>query len=230
MNFTAIIIEDEVPARETLKSYLSRYFEKIKVIAEIDTVEESISYLKYHKADILFLDVQLKDGKGTDILSKIETEKYKLVFTTAFDGFALEAFKHKAFGYLLKPLDPDDFKEIVGRVIRDLSFGEEKILKKIKLPIASGIKWIEVKDIVRCESDSNYTKIFVNDHTSAYLLAKTLKVVENEIINSNRFLRVHQSHLINLDYISDEKIQNNFIVMYNGDKIPVSRANKNLFS
>lgn len=226
MIFTAVIIEDEIPARDTLKGYISRYFENIKIIGELDTVEESILFLNKNEVQIIFLDVQLKDGKGIDILREINTSNYKIIFTTAFDEYALEAFKHKSFGYLLKPLDPDDFKEIVGRVIKDLSFEEEKKSKKIKVSIPSGFKWIEVEDIIRCESENNYTKIIVNKEKHTFLISKTLKSVELEIINSNKFLRVHQSHLINKDHIANAKMQHNTIIMTNGDKIPVSRSNR----
>jgi two-component system LytT family response regulator len=122
MKYTATIIEDEIPARITLKSYLAKYFESIEVIAEIDNTQESIDFLNQNHCDILFIDVQLKDGKAIEILNKIDTSKHKIVFTTAHDDYTLEAFKHKAFGYLLKPLDPKDFKEIVGRILIDLTY------------------------------------------------------------------------------------------------------------
>ena len=229
MKYTAVIVEDEVPARDTLKSYLERYFENIRVIAEIDNVEEALDFLNDNEVDILFLDVQLTDGSGVDILENIKHSKFNLVFTTAFDEYAVDAFKHKSFGYLLKPLDPDDFVEIVNRVINDLTVSREKGIKKIKVSIPSGNKWIVIDNIIRCEAESNYTRIIVKDKNATYIIAKTLKTVENEMINSSRFVRVHASHLINLDHISDMTIQHNKIIMKNGDEIPVSKAHRNIF-
>lgn len=225
MKYSAVIIEDEIPARITLKSYLTKYFSTIKVIAEIDTIQESIDFLAYHQTDILFLDVQLKDGKAIDILNKIDTDKYKIVFTTAFDEYALDAFKHKSFGYLLKPLDPDDFKEIVERVIKDLTYQNKT--KKIRIPISTGYRWVDVNDIIRCEAESNYTKLIIKDRSANCTISKTLKYVENEIINSSHFFRVHQSHLININYIKNAEIKYFNISLKNGDTVPVSRSHKN---
>jgi len=230
MKYSAVIIEDELPARVTLKSYLRRYFDGIEVIAELDTVAASIEYLKNETPDILFLDVQLKDGKSIQVLDAIDSTKLRIVFTTAHEEYALEAFHHKSFGYLLKPLDPTDFQEILNRVISDLQPKEEKLYqRRIKIPIAMGNRWIEIKNIIRCEAESNYTKIIVRNDTTIYTLSKTLKHIEHEVINSDQFFRVHQSHLVNLSQIKDMKVQNMEIKMVNGDTVPLSRAKRSGF-
>jgi two-component system LytT family response regulator len=225
MKYNTLIIEDELPARITLNSYLRKYFDTINVVAELGTVEESVSFLNKTQVDIIFLDIQLKDGKGVDILDRIDSTKYKIIFTTAHEEFALEAFKHRAFGYLLKPLDPTDFKEILNRAIKDLTTPKlEPINNRIRIPISSGYEWIEIDDIIRCEAESNYTKVIVKD--TKYIISKTLKHVEHELINSVLFSRVHQSHLVNLNWIDSTQIKNNTITLKNGDEIPVSRAHK----
>ena len=227
MNFTAVIIEDEYPARNTLKSYLKKYFPKLIVLAELETIKESFLFLSENKVDIIFLDVQLKDGKGIELLNQIDSSNYKIIFTTAFDEYAIDAFKHKSFGYLLKPIDPIDFKEILNRVINDLLHSAiNNNTKSIKIPIANGFKSVKIEDIIRCESESNYTKFILNNNEPILIISKTLKYVENELINSNRFMRVHQSHLINLNFIEKKEIKNNLIKLKNGENIPVSRANK----
>jgi two-component system, LytTR family, response regulator len=222
MKHTAVIIEDEIPARLTLKTYLAKYFENIDVIAEIDNVKDAIDFLVREDADILFLDVQLRDGKAIEILDAIDVNKYKLVFTTAYNEYAIDAFKHKSFGYLLKPLDPNDFREIVGRVLNDLVNSSKQ--KKIKIPLNSGYKIIDVQDVIRCESESNYTKIYINNEPNPYLISKTLKSVEKEIIDSPLFFRIHRSHLINSNYIKSSEVKNNTIMLLNGTAIPVSRG------
>ena len=231
MMYTAVIIEDEAPARVTLKSYLRRYFEDILITAEIDNVKDSVSYLNTNPVDILFLDVQLKDGKGIEILNQINSDQYRIIFTTAYEEYTLEAFKHKSFGYLLKPLDPNDFKEIVGRVTKDLETKEPDLVnKRIRIPSSTGYKWIDLKNIIRCESESNYTKIMMAHNNKVYTISKTLKHVETVLINSDHFFRVHQSHLVNMRYIKTPAIVKNSITMTNGDVIPISRAKKAEFN
>jgi two-component system LytT family response regulator len=226
--FSAIIIEDEMPARVTIKSYLKRYFDNINIISEFETIADSLIYLEKHSPDIIFLDVQLKDGKGIEILSKIDPSRFRIIFTTAFDSYTLEAFKHKAFGYLIKPIDPLDFKEIITRVINDLSNDETSTTKRrIKLPTGQGYLWVLISEIIRCEAKSNYTLIYLSIQNKPVIVSKTLKFVENELINSESFIRVHQSHLVNKKYISKNAIISNNILLSTGDLIPVSRSKKN---
>ena len=224
MNIKAIIIEDELPARQTLRSYLKKYYPTITIFKEIDTVKEAVVVLKNETVDLLFLDVQLKDGLGIEILESISDCSFKVIFTTAHDNFTQEAFKHKAFGYLLKPIDPNDFKEIMNRVLKDITYSDP-ISKKIKVPTKSGFAMIDTSSIIRCEAESNYTKIFCDDNES-FILSKTLKVIENDYLNQDIFIRVHQSHLVNINYVNLKTIENSRLKMQNGDFIPISRSRK----
>ncbi len=229
MKYTAVIIEDELPAKVTLTSYIKRYCRDIEVIASFETVAESVAYLNQNQVDILFVDVQLRDGLGLDVLNQIESENYKIIFTTAFEKYAIDAIKYRSFGYLLKPLDPLEFKEIIRRVLKDLDDGSKREeQKRIKVPIANGYQWIDVMSIIRCSSESNYTKIIVKNVSSPIVIARTLKSVEEDMINSDSFFRVHKSHLINLAHIKDTEIQNNLVKMINDDEVPVARTKRNL--
>jgi two-component system LytT family response regulator len=194
------------------------------LLAELDSIEDSLVFLKDREVHVLFVDIQLRDGKGIEILDKIDTTKYRIIFTTAHEEYALEAFKHKAFGYLLKPLDPNEFKEIMGRVIKDLS-NELPGEKKIKVPLSDGHIWINTNTIIRCESESNYTKIYClkNQH---YTIARTLKHVEKNMIDSDDFIRIHQSHLVNSSFINSAEIRKNSIQIEDGTVLPVSRSKK----
>jgi len=225
MEINAIVIEDEIPARVTLKSYLKKYFPNIKVINEVDTVKEGLRVINENKADILFLDVQLKDGLGVEMLNKADNlENLKIIFTTAHDSFTFEAFKFKAFGYLLKPLDPLDFKDIMNRVLKDLKFGDQSVAK-IKVPTKYGHEVISVFDIVRCRADSNYTEIHtVNNKT--FVISKTLKYVEKELLSFDFFVRVHHSHLININYLEISNLSISKLKLTNGHVVPVSRGKK----
>lgn len=225
MKHSAIIIEDEALARVTLKNYLKKYFPEITVVAEIDNKKDALKFLLETDATILFLDVELSDGKALELLESIDSSKFRIVFTTAYEEFTLEAFRHKAFGYLLKPIDPLDFKTIIDRVILDAE-GSRNSGKKIRIPISGGSIWIDLNDIVRCESQGNYTRIICQDDSKNYLISKTLKYVEQNLINSSKFVRVHQSHLINTFYLTRNAIQKGQIILQNGDKLPVSRSKK----
>lgn len=229
MNYRSIIIEDEVNARKAIKSYLRRYFVNIDVIAEIDNVKDAVDFLNKNKVDILFLDVHLKDGKSLALLNKINIDDFRIVFTTAHEDYALDAFKSRSFGYLLKPLDPLDFKEIMNRVLNDLSAKNESTEKKsIKVRIADGYRWIKMEEIIRFESESNYTKIFVVNEVRPITIAKTLKSIEKEFNPKNHFLRVNQSHIINVAFLSKTEIHNNSLILSNGHIIPVSRGYKTI--
>ncbi len=219
----AVIIEDEALARTTIKSYLSKYFPDIVVTKEITTVFEAKRFLERKLPDIVFVDVQLRDGKSHGLFDQLDTSKTHIVYTTAYEEYAMKAFRQKAYGYLLKPIDPDDFKEIIDRILNNL--GSEAVEKPIRVIIANGNAWIKPSQIVRCESKSNYTKLICSSG-KRYTLSKTLKVVENELLKGYSFIRVHQSHLINYKYVASTEITENKIQLLNGDEIPVSRANK----
>lgn len=220
----AILIEDEIPARITLKGYLDRYYPFIEVVAEIKSVSGAMSTLSKLEADILFVDIHLKDGLALEILKAIEPRKFRVIFTTAYEDYSMEAFKYKGFGYLLKPLDPLDFKEIMDRVINDIN-AKKPARRIIEIPIPNGKTWLDVAEIVRCESHSNYTTLYRKNGAS-YTFSKTLKYVEEEMISDHSFLRVHQSHLINLDYVKDREIRSGKIQLSDGTLVPVSRNKK----
>ena len=225
MEIKAIVIEDEIPARITLNSYLKKYFPNVRVVKEVSTVREGVSIINNTKADILFLDVQLKDGLGIEILNKAkQIDKLKIIFTTAHDNFTLEAFQYKAFGYLLKPLDPIDFKDIMNRALKDLIYSDQSSAK-IKIPTKYGHVELSVFDIVRCQAESNYTKIHTKDN-KAFVLSKTLKYVEEELLSSDYFVRIHNSHLINLNFIDKSSMTSTTIKLLNSEKIPVSRGKR----
>lgn len=225
MKISAVIIEDEKLARATIHSYLEEYFPNVTVVSEVDNVNEAIEILNNQSPQILFLDIELRDGLGIDVLNKADfNTDTKIIFTTAHDNFTLEAFKFKAFGYLLKPLSPMDFKEIMNRAIKDILFTDQSAAK-LKVPLKSGYKMISIFDIVRCQADVNYTKV-VTKQGDSYILSKTLKVVEEELLNSSYFIRTHHAHLINLHYVDIEGVKGEKIVLNNEDVIPISRSKK----
>lgn len=222
MKIKGLIIEDELLARRTIISYLNKYFPNVEVCGEIDNIEEAVSFINKEKVDVVFLDIQLKKENGITILERVAPQNLRVIFTTAYNNYTKEAFNHKAFGYLLKPIDPIDFKEIMNRVIKDISY-EDFTISKLKVPFGSGHKLIEKSMILRCESKSNYTQLYLLDG-STYVISKTLKFVENNLLDSSLFIRIHQSHLVNRQFIDVTKYKGQSIYLKTGIELPVSRS------
>jgi two-component system LytT family response regulator len=225
MKITAVIVEDEEPARATLRAYLRNYFPNVRVLHEVDNIKDTVQVLKMGKTDIVFLDVQLKDGLGMQALLDLENlENLKIIFTTAFENFAAQAFKFKPFGYLLKPLNPLDFKEIMNRAIKDIKFGDQSEAK-IKITTKFGYELVSIFEIVRCQAESNYTLI-TTSAGKTHIISKTLKFVEEELLHSDHFVRIHHSHLVNMIFVDKNKISSNKLTLTNGDQVPVSRGKR----
>lgn len=235
-----VIIDDENSGRNVIQQYLSLYCEDVEVIGEANSVKSGVELLSKESPDIVFLDIQMQDGTGFNLLEALPQRTFKVIFVTSFDQYALKAIKFSAADYILKPVDPDEFVEAVQRVQADLArqaqnpVADERIdellsnmnnFSKIGLPTANGILFFNVDDIVRCEADGAYTQFFMNNGEKV-LVAKNLKVYE-ELFADNKFLRVHKSHLINTNYI-DKYINGDggSVIMADGSSVEVSRRKK----
>ncbi len=235
----AIIIEDEKKSREALTGLLKRYCRNVNIIAEADGYKSGIELLQQCTPDVIFLDIQMPDGSGFKLLEDIEKINFEIIFTTAFDQFAIKAIKYSALDYLLKPIIPVELQNAIKKVERKKQKGninknvnvllhnlkKEENFKKIALSTAEKIHVIDVKDIIRCESDNYYTMFyFING--KRLLISKTLKENE-ELLSDHNFIRTHKSHLINSMYIkSFNRNDGGYIIMNDGSKIPVSRRKR----
>jgi two-component system LytT family response regulator len=236
----AIIVEDEKLSRETLRRLLEKYCPTIEIIAEADGYRKGVEEIRRQNPDVIFLDIQMPDGSGFRLLEEMEEIDFEIIFTTAFDQFAIKAIKYSALDYLLKPIIPQDLIEAVTRVEKKKA---EKARKKsleasskgadmpgeksqkIVLSTSDMIHVINVDDIVRCESDNYYTYFYFLDGRKL-LVSKTLKENE-ELLSQYNFIRPHKSHLINIKYIKSYLRQDGgYILMNDGTKIPVSRRKK----
>ncbi len=209
-----IIIDDEAIARKTLINFLNRFFPDIKVIAQANSVKSGIQVLNDYNPDLVFLDIEMPHGTGFNILENIDNINFSVIFITAYDQYAIEAFKFSAIDYLLKPLNISELKIAVEKfkkrntnkgqtqkikVLIDNLNNEQNKIYKLVLPIINGFQVVEINDIIRCEGDRNYTKfIFTND--KMIHVSKTMKEFE-ELLIKHGFFRIHQSHLINLKYV-----------------------------
>lgn len=236
----AIIIEDEKKSREALTGLLKRYCKNVEIIAEADGYQSGLDILKDHKPDVVFLDIQMPDGSGFKLLEDLEEINFEIIFTTAFDQFAIKAIKYSALDYLLKPIIPDELSNAVKKVVRKKQKGDinknvnvllhnlkkqEEETKKLALSTAEKIHIVEINDIIRCESDNYYTMFFFTNGKKL-LISKTLKENE-ELLRDHNFIRTHKSHLINSKYIkSFNRNEGGYILMSDESKIPVSRRKR----
>jgi two-component system LytT family response regulator len=237
--FKAVIIDDESKARNALKNLIEKHCSNIAVIAEADCVKAGVDIIKEYEPDIAFLDVQMPDGTGFDLLEQIGDIDFKIIFASAYDKFAIQAFRFSAIDYLLKPVEPEMLIEACSRLTGDSKISEinkklEVLLnnrnsfEKIALPTLDGINFVKIKDIIRCESDNNYTNIFLNDGKK-YIVSKTLKEFD-EMLTPFNFFRIHKSHLINLNYLQRyNKGEGGYVIMEDGSELEVSRRRKEDF-
>ncbi len=235
---TAIIVEDMPDALQLLKSDLEANHPEIKIIDTAQSVVEAAKSLRNTEPDILFLDIMLGDGTGFDVLEIFPDLKSKIIFVTASDEFAIRAFKFAAIDYVLKPYSNEELAQAIAKAKQQIQPNKERlnILKdtlsapeqkpdKISLHTLDKIIIVSLDDIIRCESDSNNTIFYLQDGQKIFV-TKTLKYFA-DMLKNYQFLRVHQSHLVNLQCISAFiKTDGGYLLLKNGENIPVSVRKK----
>lgn len=235
---TAIIIEDMPESLALLKQEITTQYPEIEVVGTAQSVVEAAKVLRKIQADILFLDIMLGDGTGFDILEIFPDLKSKIIFVTASDEFALRAFKFAAIDYVLKPYSDEELRMAITRAKEQIQPDEERlsILKdtliapeqrpdKISLHTLDKIIIVSLDDIIRCESDSNNTIFHLHDKRRIFV-TKTLKYF-SDLLQQYDFVRIHQSHLVNLQYISAYiKTDGGYLMLKNGENVPVSVRKK----
>ncbi len=235
----AIIIDDERTSRDTLRKMLERYCPELTVIAEADGYQKGLEVLRQLSPDVLFLDVQMPDGSGFKLLESLQGIDFEVIFTTAYDSYAIQAIRFSALDYLLKPIDAAELKEAVEKVKKikekpavnkkvevliDSLQRPERFPERVVLHTADTIHVVDSSSIVRCESDDYYTRFYFKDESSL-LISKTLKDVE-EMLTPHHFIRVHKSHLVNIIFIRSFDKSSGGILLENGVLVPVSRRKK----
>ena len=235
---TSLIIDDEPRARETIREMLSTFCPQIEVIGEGSSVKTGIKAILQNKPKVVFLDIRMTDGTGFDLLEQLDSLDFLVVFLTAYDEYALKAFKYSAIDYLLKPLDPEELISCVKRIVKSIHFEKsqvnlllenleqnKKTFQKIVLKTIDTIHIVKISDIIRIESDGNYSRFFIENRPSI-LISKTLKEFDKILLDAH-FFRAHQSHLVNLNRIVQIDKQNGTAVeMDDGSKVPVSFRKK----
>ena len=240
---TAILIDDDSNLRNGMKSLLSRYAPQIHIIGEADSVESGTALLLQNPPQVLFLDIHLGDGSGFDLLEEVNKKgklNSQIVFITAHEQYAIKAFRFSALDFLLKPVDPEELEKVIGKLknvidkndnVAHIDLLLENIRKKvdnfkrIALSNSDGIHLFEVSDIIRCESEDNYTKFYIKNN-KPILISRTLKEYE-DLLTEHGFERIHQSHLINLAYLKSYiKKDGGYVVMADNSNLPISQRKK----
>jgi len=241
MKLNAIIVDDEMDAIESLTWKINMYSPEINVIESFTNPEEAISAINYLKPHCVFLDIEMPQMDGFQLLSQLKYRDFDLIITTAYDNYAIQAFKENAVDYLLKPVDRDDLMKVAKKVFKskndnnlgkDLKNALDSIIteqtkrnNKISLPLNGKTVFIKPYDITYCKADGNYTHIHISDG-ERYMLSKKIKDVAS-LINSSFIVRVHQSFLVNINHIKEYvKNEGYYLVLDDKTNIPVSKVNR----
>ncbi|MFT3705838.1 MAG: LytTR family DNA-binding domain-containing protein [Agriterribacter sp.] len=237
----AIIVDDEEHCVSRLSGLLQQHCStSVRILDSFDSVDKAIAGSMRLQPDLVFLDMQIHNKTGFDLLKEVEEVNFDVIFTTAYEKYAVQAFKFSAIDYLLKPVDADELKNAVERLQQrmlkyetatkiDMLFNNMKTVhapsKRIGIHTVSGITYVTVGDIVRCESDINYTTIYLKDNKKM-VVAKTLKEFD-DLLSEYNFFRVHNSHLINLALVKNyHKGKGGFVTMMDGTDVDVSTRRK----
>ncbi|MBK6523485.1 MAG: response regulator transcription factor [Sphingobacteriaceae bacterium] len=238
-----LIIEDEQKSRDVLMKIIEKNCPELNVVGSATNVIEGVELIKSLKTGSCFLDITMPDGSGFDLLEQVSDHKFELIFATASNSHAVRAFKYSACDYLLKPIDIEELRNAVLRVVKrkseapdmgNLNFLIQQLKKaddnfqKITLPTGNAYEIINLKDIIRCEADGSYTYFYLTDKRKL-MVSASLKHYE-ELLPEQDFIRVHHHNLINMNHvIRFLKEDGGYAVMTDGSKIEISRRKKDQF-
>jgi two-component system, LytTR family, response regulator len=238
-----LVIEDEQKSLDMLAGLIQKSCPELVITGLAKNVREGVEMIKSQQPDLVFLDISMPDGSGFDLLEQVPDHKFELIFATASDAHAIKAIKYSACDYLLKPIDVDDLRLAVDKVVKkkrslpsmeNLQFliqhlkRADENFQKITLPTGNAYEIVNVKDIIRCEADGSYTNFYLTDKRKL-MISAGLKHYE-ELLPESDFIRVHHHHLINMNHVVRFlKEDGGYAVMSDGSKIEISRRKKEAF-
>jgi two-component system LytT family response regulator len=237
----AIIVDDEKHCRDVLRLLLQRHCPQVEVQAACPDGAEALKAIEQYEPDLVFLDIEMPGMNGFDLLAACPSDAFEVIFTTAYNEYAIKAIRHNALDYILKPVDKDELIQAVrraeqaaasrsqGRLQNLMQYlSRQKTGDRVALPTLEGLQFVQSDQIYYCESDGGYTYFYLTDGKSI-LISKTLKEVE-EVLESKGFCRVHHGYLINLKYVQKYiRGDGGEVIMANNKSIPVSRNKKQDF-
>ena len=236
----ALIIDDEQKARSILEHYIRSFIPEITELRQAGSVSEGLEVLNTYQPDLVFLDVEMPHRNGFDFLAEVKEPAFDVIFTTAYNQYAIQAIRFSALDYLLKPVDPEELKASVRRHV-DKQVNEaakqqlyhnlvgniaKKDVKDFRIAVTSsdGVHFFGVDEILRLEAESSYTRIYLTNR-NPFVASKTLKYFE-EMLEEFGFIRTHKSHLVNPRFVNRISHDNEFILLKDGSRVEVSRRKK----
>jgi two-component system LytT family response regulator len=236
----AIIVDDELSNQENLQHLLQTYAPDVQICAAAEDVAGALKAINLHRPELVFLDIQLHTQSGFDLLKQLGDISFEIIFVTAYNQYGIQAVKFAALDYLLKPIDIDELNVAVNKArnaisqkrnndrlnyLLDYLKEDKKAIARIALPMFSETRYVNIPDIIRCEADNTYTK-FMLTGGEEILVSKTLKEYA-DLLTQHRFIRTHQSHLVNIAYVKSWlREDGGSLLLTNGTKVPVSKLNR----
>ncbi len=233
-----IIIDDESKAIKNLEKKMKKLFPDYVHLESFNDPQKALSYLNENQVDLVFLDIEMPNLSGFDLLSKVEKPDFEIIFVTAYNQYAIDAIRHAAIGYIVKPIDIEELKETIKKAEENIS---KKMAHKnnkalldlltqqnniISIPTQTGYAFVKLDNIVRLEGVDGYTKIVCNNDKeffSSYSLGKFYDMISNPL-----FFQTHRSHIVNLNYVTG-LLNEGYVEMANHNNVPLSRTRKKLF-
>lgn len=235
-----IIVEDDAPVLVAFLNLIKKFCPELEILGAATNITEAKQLIEEQSPELLFLDVEMPGGTGFELLKEIPEINFNVIFTTAHEKYALQAIKYSALDFLLKPIVPQDLIQAIEKAkiefekkandlkIKALLHNMEEQNTKSKQIIVKdkyGFHVVNIKEIIRLEAENNYTKFILSDRDS-FLTSKTLKEYENMLSKQN-FFRSHQSHLVNLDYLTRyDKQKDDKLILKDGSEVPISARKK----
>lgn len=239
----AIIVEDERLASEALEDLIRLVSSRVKVICSVESVSGAIESIQKHRPPLIFMDIQLGDEKSFKVLEDLPDRSCEVIFVTAYNTYAIEAFQFSAVDYLLKPINPDRLEEAIERAVKRIDEGKEvskldvlvenlkstdRKPKKIVLSTLEFVHFVDIQTIVKCHSSINYTTFHLTDGKEI-LVSKTLKEYDEQL-SPHGFFRTHKSWLINMSFVKGyNRKEGGGVMLEDGSEVPVSLARKEEF-
>ncbi|MEM6721506.1 MAG: LytTR family DNA-binding domain-containing protein [Bacteroidota bacterium] len=241
MNVTAVLIDDEFKSLAILKNKLERLCPNVTIIGETQDPEEAVKLISNLKPQLVFLDIAMPNMNGFEVLQQIPKPSFELIFVTAFDKYGIEAIRHCAIGYIVKPIDNQDLIQAVSIATQNIAdktalqkntqlienLGIQSFQqKKIVIPSQEGLEFVKIEDIIHCQGTDGYTKIHFQHSKpimSSYSIGHFFKLLQHK-----DFYLIHKSHLININYIL-KYLNEGYVVLQDNHKLPVSRNKRTDF-
>ena len=234
---TTYLIDDEPNCTEVLHLLLEKHCPSVQINGIFNDSEKALEHILHTRPELIFLDIEMPMLNGFDLLRLCEPLDFKVIFTTAYDQYAVKAFKFNALDYLLKPIDKEELISAVKKMQSNLlpslmqlnaaqHIKNNPIPERIALPVGYELVFVEVADIIFCESDGSYVSVFLHGQNKPIILSKSLRELE-ELLNNSDFFRSHNTYLVNLKHIKKINRMDGWeIIMDNGRSLPVARAKK----